>query len=57
MCRSASPGAARAAASASSSQHPPPAMAEEFDVDQGLLIAAVEAPSLFSDEEVLALLH
>jgi hypothetical protein len=34
-----------------------PSVAEEFDVDQGLLIAAVEDPSLFSDEEVLALLY
>lgn len=36
---------------------PEPAVAEVFDVDQGLLIAAVEEPELFSDEEVLALLY
>lgn len=34
-----------------------PAVTEVFDVDQGLLIAAVEEPELFSDEEVLALLY
>ena len=42
--------------SASLPPTPPPAI-EEFDVDQGLLFAAIEDPSLFSDEEVLALLY
>lgn len=36
---------------------PASVVAEAFDVDQSLLIAAVEDPSLFSDEEVLALLY
>jgi len=36
---------------------PPTAPVADFDLDQSLLIVAAEDPSLFSDEELLALLY